>query len=435
LVGFLTPARRPAGEREAASGLIGSSNSVSLLVVESSLHNTRRGGPGLARPALARGRAGWRLAGGLMAGVAVLALAAGSVAGDGVPPASGGGDAAQAAPGDGPEGMVWVPGGEFSMGSTDPLARPDEAPIHRVRVGGFWMDRTEVTNAQFRRFIEATGYVTTAERPVDWEEMKKQVAPGTPKPADEMLAPGAVVFTPPPERPDMRDVRGWWTWTLGANWRHPGGPGTSIEGKDHEPVTQVSWEDAVAYARWAGKRLPTEAEWEFAARGGLDGKSNVWGNEPINRTRANTWQGRFPDRNTAEDGFKGVAPVASFPPNGYGLFDMAGNVWEWCADSYRPDEYARRAKAGGVIVDPKGPEHASDPRNPYAPESKVHRGGSFLCHDSYCASYRPAARMAAPPDNTMQHLGFRCVMTAEMWAARQQAAAAPGTPKAEPGGR
>jgi len=312
-----------------------------------------------------------------------------------------------------PPGMVWIPGGEFSMGSTDPLARPDEAPVHRVRVGGFWMDAAEVTNAQFRAFVEATGYVTTAERPVNWEELRKQLAPGTPKPTDDTLKPGAVVFTPPGKPVQLGDFGQWWTWVIGANWRHPGGPATTIEGKDNEPVVQISWDDAAAYCKWAGKRLPTEAEWEFAARGGLDHKVNVWGDEPIDPARANTWQGHFPDANTAADGFTRAAPVKSFPPNGYGLYDMAGNVWEWCADYYRPDTYARRLDAAAnaaVIVNPAGPEKTIDPRNPHAPESRVHRGGSFLCHDTYCASYRPSARMAAPPDNTMQHLGFRCVM-------------------------
>jgi formylglycine-generating enzyme required for sulfatase activity len=323
---------------------------------------------------------------------------------------------------DGSEGMAWIPGGEFAMGSTDALARPDESPVHRVRVDGFWMDVTEVTNAQFAAFIKATGYVTTAERPVDWEELKKQVAPGTPKPPDEMLQPGALVFTPPTEPVDLGNNHQWWTWTTGADWRHPGGPKTTIEGKEIEPVVQVSWDDAVAYCTWAGKRLPTEAEWEFAARGGLDRKVNVWGDEPVNGKKCNTWQGHFPDRNTAEDGFTRAAPVRSFPPNGYGLYDMAGNVWEWCADSYRPDAYARQVLAAGngvVIVNPTGPDKSLDPRNPNAPESRVHRGGSFLCNDSYCASYRPSARMACPPDTGMQHLGFRCVMTPPMWDARK----------------
>jgi formylglycine-generating enzyme len=291
-----------------------------------------------------------------------------------------------------------------------------------VRVDGFWMDVTEVTNAQFSKFVEATGYKTVAERPADWEELKKQVAPGTPKPPDEMLQPGSLVFTPPDHPVDTRDNSSWWTWTHGASWRHPDGTSSRIDGKDNYPVVQVAFEDARAYCKWAGKRLPTEAEWEFAARGGLDGKVNVWGDEPIDPKRANTWQGHFPDKNTVEDGFARAAPVKSFPPNGYGLYDVAGNVWEWCNDLYRPDTYARQVLAAGVgtvIMNPTGPETSLDPRNPHAPESRVQRGGSFLCHDSYCASYRPSARMACPPDTGMQYLGFRCVMTPEMWVTRR----------------
>ncbi len=309
--------------------------------------------------------------------------------------------------------MVWIPGGEFMMGSTDPLARPDEAPVHRVRVDGFWMDVTEVTNAQFAEFVKATGYKTVAERPVDWEELKKQLPEGTPRPADEMLLPGSLVFTPPDHPVDLRAYEQWWAWTTGANWRHPEGPASSIEGKDRYPVVHIAYEDAVAYCAWAGKSLPTEAQWEFAARGGLDGKVNVWGDEPVDARRCNIWQGHFPDSNTAEDGFTRAAPVGSFPANGFGLHDMAGNVWEWCSDLYRPDTYARdvlTAGQGVVINNPRGPAKSLDPRNPDAPESRVHRGGSFLCNDSYCASYRPSARMACPPDTGLQHLGFRCVL-------------------------
>jgi len=309
-------------------------------------------------------------------------------------------------------GMVWIPGGEFAMGSTDPLARADEQPVHRVRVHGFWMDATEVTNAQFRAFVQATGYRTVAERPIDWEELRKQVPEGTPKPPPEKLLPGSLVFAPPARAVALDDVSRWWSWTTGADWQHPTGPGSSIEGKDDVPVVQVAHEDAVAYCAWAGKRLPTEAEWEFAARGGLDGAVNAWGNEPIDPSRANTWQGHFPDVNTETDGFAGAAPVRSFPPNGYGLYDMAGNVWEWCSDRYRPDAYAlalAAAGAEGVTIDPQGPAESMDPRNPYAPDSRVHRGGSFLCNDSYCASYRVAARMSCAPDTGMSHVGFRCV--------------------------
>lgn len=318
----------------------------------------------------------------------------------------------------GPPGMVWIPGGEFTMGSTDALARSDEAPKHRVRVDGFWMNATEVTNAQFAAFVAATGYKTVAELPIDWEELKKQVAPGTPKPPDEMLRPGSLVFTPPDHPVDLRDYTQWWSWTIGADWRHPQGPDSNIKGKGNYPVVQIAYEDAKAYCGWAGKRLPTEAEWEFAARGGLDGKVNVWGDQPVDPKRCNTWQGHFPDNNTAEDGFAGTAPVKQFPPNGYGLYDMSGNVWEWCSDLYRPDTYALLARElgeNGVAVNPKGPTASLDPRNPFSPEVRVHRGGSFLCHDSYCASYRPSARMACPTDTGLEHLGFRCVMSAQMW--------------------
>lgn len=302
------------------------------------------------------------------------------------------------------------------MGGNDPLARPDEAPPHRVRVDGFWMDATEVTNDEFSRFVKATGYRTIAERPVDWEQLKTQVAPGTPKPPDEMLQPGSLVFTPPDHPVDTRNYTQWWRWTLGANWRHPTGPNSSIAGHGSDPVVHIAYWDALAYCAWAGKRLPTEAEWEFAARGGLDRKVNVWGDDPVDAKRCNTWQGHFPDKNTAEDGFALIAPVKSFPPNGYGLYDVAGNVWEWCSDLYRPDTYASRAAGlgpNGVADNPQGPDKSLDPRNPFEPASHVHRGGSFLCHDSYCASYRPSARMACPPDTGLQHLGFRCVLAPE----------------------
>jgi sulfatase modifying factor 1 len=328
-------------------------------------------------------------------------------------------DAASTMPAPSTHGMVYVPGGTFSMGSTDPLARPDEAPVHRVRVDGFWIDATEVTNAQFGAFVDATGYVTVAERPVDWDELKKQLPPGTPKPPNEALEPGSLVFTPPESAVDLRNFGLWWTWTTGASWKHPEGPGSTIDDRMDHPVVHIAWDDAVAYAEWAGKRLPTEAEWELAARGGLDGAVNAWGNEPVGPTRANIWDGQFPHNNTVADGFVRTAPVRSFPPNGYGLYDVAGNVWEWTSDLYRHDEYARRlagARRAGetepVIENPSGPERAADPRNPLATASYVHRGGSFLCNDSYCASYRPSARMAAPSDSAMSHMGFRCASDA-----------------------
>ena len=313
------------------------------------------------------------------------------------------------APQDAPPGMVWIPGGEFTMGGDDPLARPDEQPLHRVRVRSFWMDATEVTNAQFVAFVQATGYRTVAERPIDWEEMRKQLPPGTPKPDESRLQPGALVFTPPDESVDLSQFDRWWSWVPGADWRHPRGPDSSIEGRENAPVVQVALEDAQAYAKWAGKRLPTEAEWEFAARGGLDRKVNVWGDVPIDATRANIWQGEFPNRNTAEDGFALVAPVGKYPANGFGLHDMAGNVWEWCSDRYRPDAYALQAQRaqGGAVENPQGPD-----AEPGALEVFVVRGGSFLCNDAYCASYRPSARMRETADTATQHIGFRCVKDA-----------------------
>jgi formylglycine-generating enzyme required for sulfatase activity len=304
--------------------------------------------------------------------------------------------------------MVWVLPGEFVMGSEGP-GPANERPAHRVRVAGFWMDETEVTNAQFRAFALATGHVTTAERKPVWEELKKQVAPDTPRPPDSRLVPSSMVFTPPPGPVPLDDPSRWWRYIPGASWRQPDGPNSSIEGKDDHPVVHVSWDDAAAYAKWAGKRLPTEAEWEHACRGGLKGKRYPWGNEPPpeKEPRANIWHGDFPHRSTKPDGQRRTMPVKSFAPNGYGLYDMAGNVWEWCSDWYRVDEYARRAR-GEVIEDPPGPDRSFDPRHPFAPR-RVTRGGSFLCHISYCESYRTAARRGTDPDTGMSHIGFRCV--------------------------
>ena len=307
--------------------------------------------------------------------------------------------------------MVLVPGGEFTMGTDSPESWPDERPAHRVRVASFWMDQHEVTNIQFRAFVEATGYVTTAERPPDLDEILKQSPPGTPPPPKEILVPGSLVFTPPDHAVSLQDFSQWWKWTPGASWRQPDGPSSTIEGKDDHPVVHVSWDDATAFAKWAGKRLPTEAEWERAARGGLERKPYVWGDRaPSDLTiLANLWQGEFPLRNTARDGFARTAPVKSFPPNGYGLFDMAGNVWEWCADRYQPDLYRTRASLG-VIDDPRGPESRTNPL-PYLPQ-RVQRGGSFLCSDSYCTRYRPSETWAPPRHPPVSHVGFRCVISA-----------------------
>ena len=311
--------------------------------------------------------------------------------------------------------MVWVPGGEFTMGTDDPEALAAERPAHRVRVDGFWMDQTDVTNAQFRRFVEATGYVTTAERKPDWEQLKKQLPPATPKPRDQKLVPGSLVFTPPDRPVRLDDISQWWSWTPGADWQRPQGPGSSIEGKDDHPVVQVSWDDAMAYCKWAGKRLPSEAEWEFAARGGLQGTKYFWGDDdPTDQhPHCNIWQGRFPDTNTAADGYVRTSPVKAFKPNGYGLYDMAGNVWQWCGDWFGADTYQAQA-AQRLLVNPTGPQVSFDPDQPYTPQ-RVTRGGSFLCSATYCSSYRVTARRGASPDTSMSHIGFRCVMSSLTW--------------------
>lgn len=306
------------------------------------------------------------------------------------------------------EGMVKIPGGEFLMGAADKEGRPDEYPQHAVHVDGFWMDATEVTNAMFMKFVKATGYITTAERAPDWEELKKQLPPGTPKPADSLLVAASLVFTPPNKPVQLNDVSQWWQWVKGANWKHPQGPNSSIKGKENYPVVQVSWDDAMAYAKWAGKRLPTEAEWEWAARAGLTNQPFTWGSEPVEKgqPKANIWQGHFPDRNIATDGFTRIAPARSFAANAYGLYDMAGNVWEWCSDWYRPDYYSQAGTK--KLINPTGPAASYDPDEPTVPK-RVVRGGSFLCHASYCASYRVSARMKTSPDTGLEHTGFRCV--------------------------
>jgi formylglycine-generating enzyme len=312
-----------------------------------------------------------------------------------------------------PPGMVWIPGGTFLMGTDDVSSFPNERPAHRVHVEGFWIDDHDVTNAEFARFVEATGYVTTAERKPDWEELKKELPPGTPKPDDSMLVAGSLVFTPTARPVPLNDLSAWWRWVPGANWRHPEGPGSSIQGRENYPVVQVSWYDALAYAQWAGKRLPTEAEWEFAARGGLKSKRYVWGDEfkPGGKHMANTWQGLFPVRDTGEDGFVGTSPVGSYPANGYGLYDMAGNVWQWCSDWYRVDTHIEAASKN-VCRDSGGPAESYDPGDPYSPK-RVVKGGSFLCNPDYCESYRPSARRGTPSDTGSSHTGFRCVISGD----------------------
>jgi len=306
------------------------------------------------------------------------------------------------------QGMKWIEKGEFVMGASDKEGSPDEYPQHKVQLSGFWMDETEVTNAQFKKFVEATGYVTTAEKAIDWEEIKKQVPADTPKPPDSMLAASSLVFQCSQHVVSLNDPSQWWSWVRGANWRHPQGAGSSIEGKDHYPVVHVSWDDANAFAKWAGKRLPTEAEWEYAARGGKINQSFPWGNEGIEngKPKANTWQGDFPNNNKGLDGFKGIAPIKSFAANDYGLFDMAGNVWEWCSDWYDSDYYSQLND--GATINPKGPLQSNDPMEPGLAK-RVLRGGSFMCVPSYCKGYRVSSRMKSSPDTGLEHTGFRCV--------------------------
>jgi sulfatase modifying factor 1 len=314
-------------------------------------------------------------------------------------------------PGAAPAGMVWIPGGEFSMGSDgkcdgkfscSPATVADALPIHRVSVDGFWMDETDVTNAEFEKFVKATGYLTIAERTPTKEEF--------PMAPPESLVAGSIVFTPTSRPVPLNNHYRWWRYQHGANWRHPEGPQSDIRGKENYPVVQIAYPDAVAYAEWAGKRLPTEAEWEFAARGGLSGKLYPWGDEfkPGGKFAANTYQGQFPVEDTGEDGFAGIAPVKSFPPNGYGLYDMAGNVWQWCSDWYRPDYFQKLANEGSVAQNPQGPEKPFDPAEP-SEKKRVHKGGSFLCNEQYCTRYIVGTRGKGEVNTGSNHLGFRCV--------------------------
>jgi formylglycine-generating enzyme required for sulfatase activity len=313
-------------------------------------------------------------------------------------------------PGPAPAGMVWIPGGEFSMGAEDPTGQPgggpdpmrDARPIHRVYVDGFWMDATEVTNEQFARFVKATGYVTVAERTPRAEDF-----PGAPP---ENLVAGSVVFTPPHHEVPLNDHYRWWSYVDGANWRHPAGPRSGIRSKDNYPVVHIAHEDAAAYCTWADGRLPTEAEWEFAARGGQSGTLYAWGNEfrPAGTWMANTHQGHFPLTDTGEDGHKGIAPVGQFPPNAYGLHDIGGNVWEWVSDWYRADYYQQLVTQGSVARNPQGPTESWDPSEP-SENKRVHRGGSFLCTDQYCTRYIVGTRGKGESSTGTDHLGFRCV--------------------------
>lgn len=307
-----------------------------------------------------------------------------------------------------PEDMVWIPGGEFTMGSETQSGTGDILPLHQVKVDGFWIDQTEVTNDQFSTFVKATGYITVAERPVEWEEMMKQLPPGTPKPSDDLLKPGSLVFVPPTAPVMLNDYSQWWTWVQGADWKHPQGPGSSIEGLGKHPVVHIAYEDAQTYATWAGKRLPTEAEYEFASRGGLNGKAFAWGDElnPQGKYLANYFQGSFPNSNSGDDGFVGTAPVKSYPPNGYGLYDMIGNVWELCSDWYAVDRTLGTSQI--TLVNPKGPAASKDPNDPFAIKH-VSKGGSFLCANQYCSNYTPSGRQGSAFDSGMSHTGFRCV--------------------------
>lgn len=309
-------------------------------------------------------------------------------------------------------GMVLISGAVFDMGGDNEQADKDEYPKHKVQVSAFYMDVTEVTNAQFKKFVDATGYITTAEKKPDWEELKKTVPPSTPKPPDSVLVAASLVFKPSNGPVELNDYTQWWNWVGGANWKHPQGPASSIDGKENYPVVQISWDDANAYCKWAGKRLPTEAEWEFAARGGLINNIYPWGNEHVNtgKPKTNSWEGKFPYLNEKKDGYATSAPSKSFSPNGYGLYDMAGNVWEWCSDLYHNEYYKQLGNK--IAVNPKGPDKSFDPQEPLA-EKRSLRGGSFLCNDSYCSGYRVARRMKSSHDTGLEHTGFRCVRDAK----------------------
>lgn len=319
-------------------------------------------------------------------------------------------------PGEAPAGMVWIPGGEFSMGCEDPRScpcggpdpMPDARPIHRVYVDGFWMDQTEVTNEQFAAFVEATGYVTIAEQTPKAEDF--------PDAPPENLVAGSTVFTPTAEAVPLDIHYRWWQYVKGANWRHPQGPDSNLKGREKYPVVQVAYDDAVAYCKWTSKRLPTEAEWEFAARAGMTGKRYTWGDElqPDDKWMANIYQGEFPVQggDTGADGFVGIAPVAQYPANRYGLFDIAGNVWEWCSDWYRHDYYASLAANTRVARNPQGPTTPFDPTEPNE-RKRIHRGGSFLCTDKYCTRYMVGTRGKGEASTASNHAGFRCVKDPE----------------------
>ncbi|MFD1161154.1 formylglycine-generating enzyme family protein [Hwangdonia seohaensis] len=316
-----------------------------------------------------------------------------------------------------PTGMVWIPKGSFLQGAVpqDEIAMAHEKPQHAVTVDGFFMDITEVTNAQFSKFVDETGYITTAEREIDWEEMKKQLPEGTPKPHDTILQPGSLMFKKTKTSvPNLYDFSQWWRWVIGVNWKKPSGINSTLEGKEDYPVTHISFEDAQAYCKWAGKRLPTEAEWEYAARAQNENTTYFWGNDvSLLSKKANTWEGEFPVFNTLEDGFERTAPVKSYPGNDFGLYDMAGNVWEWTSDWYNVNYYKELASKNTPAINPKGATEAYNPNNPYVQE-KIIKGGSFLCSYTYCASYRISSKMGSSTDSSSEHIGFRTVVTPEM---------------------
>jgi formylglycine-generating enzyme len=303
-------------------------------------------------------------------------------------------------PGPAPEGMVWIPGGTFWMGCED-CEMPDAAPAHLVTVDGFWMDKTPVTNAEFAKFVQATGYQTIAERKPDPKDY-----PGAPP---ENLVAGCAVFSPPPGQVSLDNPYAWWRYVPGASWKSPEGPGSSVKARADHPAVHIAWDDAVAYAKWAGKQLPTEAQFEFAARGGLDRKAYAWGNDlqPGGKWVANIWQGQFPSENTRADGYESTAPVTAFAPNGYGLYDVGGNVWQWCADWYRPDYFKELAKQG-TARNPQGPPDSHDPQEPGIPK-RVQKSGSFLCSDQYCSRYLVGSRGKGATDSGSSNVGFRCI--------------------------
>lgn len=315
-----------------------------------------------------------------------------------------------------PDGMIWVEGKTFLQGAKqgDTYAMPREKPAHSVTVDGFFIDITEVTNKQFKKFVDQTKYVTIAEREIDWEEIKKQLPPNTPKPHDSILQPGSLIFNKKVTAVvNMNNYSQWWTWKIGANWKHPSGPDSTIDAKDDFPVVHIALEDALAYCKWANRALPTEAQWESAAQGNNTTSIFTWGNDDaVLNSNANTWQGDFPIKNESKDGFEFVSPVKSYPPNSIGLYDMTGNVWEITRDLYNVDYY-KEVNISKPLLNPKGATTSYNPSNLYQTEQVI-KGGSFLCHASYCASYRISAKMGVTIDSGSDHVGFRTVAAKEI---------------------